>query len=227
MAAGFAGTAWQGSQNDERTMKRVIRAVEQLPINSNLDSVMLPYFAITKLDWIKDPTTQLTQGLLQSIAIKSNWNPFNSSYNPPGTFALVPENWDALTPPASPYSGIISETRLLVGRYGPGLAKPRPSCSRARPFGDLPEGIGIYPVPQTPASNTPYAWVIYEAGAARCKNCRISSWLTCPEHQQSHSATRPNDSICARDDAHGREPNGTTKRLGSSESFWKSRQIRH
>jgi len=192
MAAGFAGTAWQGSQNDERTMKRVIRAVEQLPINSTLDSVTLPYFAITKLDWIKDPTTQLTQELLQSIAIKSNWNPFNSSYNPPGTFALVPENWDALTPPTSPYSGIISETRLLVGRYGSGLAKPSPSCSRASPFGDLPGGIGIYSVPQTPGSNTPYivvgdniaiscyvyAWVTYEAGAAQCKNCRISSWLT-------------------------------------------------
>ena len=192
MAAGLAGTAWQGSRNDERTMKRVIRAVEQLPINSNLDSVMLPYFAITKLDWIKDPTTQLTQELLQSIAIKSNWNPFNSSYNPPGTFALVPENWDALTPPTSPYSGIISETRLLVVRYGSGLSKPSPSCSRASPFGDLPGGIGIHSVPQTPGSNTPYivvgdniaiscyvyAWVTYEAGAAQCKNCRISSWLT-------------------------------------------------
>lgn len=192
MAAGLASTAWQGSQNDERTAKRIIRAVEQLPINSTLDSVTLPYFAITKLDWIKDPTTQLTQEQLQSIATKSDWNPFNSSYNPPGTFTLVPDNWDGLTPPVSPYTGTISETRLLVGMYGPGLAKPRPSCSRASPFGDMPGGIGIYSVPQTPTSNTPYvgvgeniaincyvyAWVTYVAGAAQCNNCRISSWLT-------------------------------------------------
>jgi hypothetical protein len=36
-------------------MKRVIDGIAHLPINLTLRNVTLPYFAVTKLEWIKDP----------------------------------------------------------------------------------------------------------------------------------------------------------------------------
>jgi len=112
LAAGMAITAWQGSQDDERTMKHVIHTNCQLPINSTFNNTTLPYFTVTKLEWISDPRKELPQVVLDSWSNFSDWNPFHPTpgiVTSSGTFAMTPDTWGILTPP-SPYPGIISET---------------------------------------------------------------------------------------------------------------------
>jgi len=93
MASSLAIAAWQGSQEDKRTMKRVLRSVASLPINSTLNNVTLLYFAVNKLEWIRDPMREPPQEMIQSRSRFSNWNPFNSDVKIPGTFALIPDAW--------------------------------------------------------------------------------------------------------------------------------------
>jgi hypothetical protein len=111
----FASTAWQDSPEDERTMKRVIRSIGHLPINSTLNNVTLPYFAVTKLEWIRDPMKEVPQMLALSMN-RSDLNPLGNTIRA-RTFALIPDTWGGVSVP-SPYTGIISETRVIVGNYG-------------------------------------------------------------------------------------------------------------
>ena len=176
LAASFAGTAWQSQSANAQTMKRVIRSVAHLPINSTLNNVTLPYFAVTKLEWIKDPVKELRPALLQSYLNDSDWNPFRSITNyisMPGTFALIPDTWGVLTPP-DPDTGIVSEKCIVVGKYS--LQK---TCDDS-PFGGLPPNIGPYVDTNITARTDCYIYgrISYVAGAAECRDCRISAWLT-------------------------------------------------
>ena len=170
LAASLAGTAWQGSQDTERAMKRVTRSVAQFPVNSTLNNATLPYFAVSELEWIRDPVRELPQVVLQSYLNDSDWNPFRPIPNfitHPGVFALIPNSWGVLTPPDS-YTGIMSETCIVVGTYALGQ-----TCDDT-PFGDIPANISLYVGDHCYV----YGRITYVAGAAECKNCRISSWLT-------------------------------------------------
>lgn len=179
LAAGVAITAWQGSQDDEQTLKRVIRtdSVARLPINSTLDDVTLPYFAVTKLEWIPHPKEELPQVVLNSYKNLSDWNPFHPMpgiVSVSGAFALIPDTWGVLTAPShSP--AIVSETRILVGKYARSL-DDAPLCTGFAPFGGIPPGIT--PLDDEGSGCYIYARVTYVAGAAECKDCRVSSWLT-------------------------------------------------
>jgi len=184
LASGFASTAWLNSPQDERSMKRVIDSVAHLPINSTLNNVTLPYFAISKLEWIRDPMTEIPQTL---AALNRSEILFKSRST--GLFALIHEDGLCVDPECS----IISEKQVVVGIFSiAGL--PRPSgaystvgpyprraplapgpCASSSLFGDLPANIGF-----TAADDMCliFGHVTYVAGAAECRDCRISSRIT-------------------------------------------------
>ena len=190
-AAHLASLAWprQGSsQDDEQAMKRVTFKVAHLPINSTLSNVALPYFAITKLEWITDPWTELPEKLIQSLQSTSGYNPFYySQYDPDYTyqqlvysFALIPDNWNEPTLAPAPFTGTVTETRILAGVYSQSTQVRDPPCSAQSPFGTISQGIGL--VNLTVFRSIPgcyiFARIAYVAGASICTNCRSSSWLT-------------------------------------------------
>jgi len=184
LASGFASTAWLNSPQDERTMKRVIDSVAHLPINSTLNNVTLPYFAISKLEWIRNPMTEIPKTL---AALNRSVTLFQSRST--GLFELIHEDGLCVDPECS----IISEKQVVVGIFSiAGLPTPRSAYSTVGPyprraplapgpcassslFGDLPANIGF-----TAADDMCliYGHVTYVAGAAECKNCRISSRIT-------------------------------------------------
>ena len=169
-ANGLAITAWRESRNDNRTMKRTLSKVgtmtpSEIPTNSTLNNVTLPYFANTKLEWIKDPISELDPVVLQSYKNISNWNPFimdGKNFAAPGTFAIIPDDWGVANPPLS-YKGIVNETRNIVGIFSDLL------------FGELPRNIGLH---QDDGWSMIYGRLTYVAGVAECRNCRVSSRAT-------------------------------------------------
>jgi len=168
IASGYAVNAWQGSRDDRRTMKRVILSASSLPINSTLKNITLPYFAISNVEWIKDPITELPPVILNSFTSITDWNPFFPGRNligPPGTFAIIPSAWGVASPP---YDGIVTETRYIAGIF---------TLNQQQPFGDLPPNIGQNSYTSVSGSII-YGRITYVAGAAECSNCRISSVQT-------------------------------------------------
>jgi hypothetical protein len=183
LTSGFASTAWLNSPEDERTMKRVIDSVAHLPINSTLNNVTLPYFAISKLEWIRDPMTEIPQTL---ASLNRSQILFKSQST--GLFTLTHENGLCVDPECS----IISEKQIVVGVFSnagsptarsaystlgphPGRAPPAPGpCASSSLFGDLPANIGF----TADDMCLIYGHVTYVAGAAECRNCRISSRIT-------------------------------------------------
>ena len=182
-ASNLVPIAWplQGSQDDEGTMKRVTSTVAHLPVNSTLKSVTLPYFSVTKLEWIKDPWTELPQTLIMSVQNLSSYNPFYRRDVGP-TFAMIPRNWSSPTPPPAPFAGTVTETRILTGVYSD--SSEGPPCNAQSPFGEISNGIGFANITTTFSTESHidacyiFAWVTYVAGAARCTDCRVTSWLT-------------------------------------------------
>ncbi len=182
LTSGFASTAWLNSLEDERTMKRVIDNIAHLPIDSTLNNVTLPYFAISKLEWIRDPITEIPQTLLDRSATQ-----FTGDST--GLFALIRGS----DPRVDPECSIVSETEIIVGIFSNAGAPTPPSgypthapysrraplapgpCTSSSLFGDLPPYIGF-----TASNNICliYGRVTYVAGAAECSDCRISSRVT-------------------------------------------------
>ena len=105
---------------------------------------------------------ELPQVVAFSLHDNSDWIPFKV----PGlcTFASTPDSWIDPSP-----SGITSETRFIVGVYG------FPNCTSS-PFGDLPANIGF--IISSCCGCLIYGRVTYVAGAAECRECRISSRVT-------------------------------------------------
>jgi len=96
---------------------------------------------------------ELRPALLNSYRNDSDWNPFRPIPNyisPAGTFALIPDTWGVLTPPG-PDTGIVSNTRIVVGKYALGK-----TCDDS-PFGDLPADIRLHVVPTIAESTNCYA----------------------------------------------------------------------
>ena len=170
-----ANVAWLGSQGDRRTMKRVLGALRDIPVNSTLTNVTLPYFGINKLEWIKDPINELSLDVLLCHKNSSNWNPFFITpgvLTGAGTFAIVPDTWGVVSPP-SLYDGIITETRFIVGNI---IASSNSTCDYSPTFGDMPANIGQYN--DRTMGCFIYGRITYVAGAAKCTNCRVSSPFT-------------------------------------------------
>ena len=169
-SAGYATIAWQGSRNDSGIMKRVLDLDSELPINSTLNNITLPYFAVSKLEWIKDPVSELSPTVLHSPRNISDWNPFHLKTTLVGTYVLLPDAWGVVNP-LSPDSSIVSETRYVVGKVG----YLGSSCYNSPALANL-SVAGLYQDPEVGCFV--FGRVTYVAGAAECRKCRMSSWIT-------------------------------------------------
>ena len=177
-AVGYAILAWD-AQGGHRTMKRVIGAARDLPTNSIVNNITLPYFSISKLEWIEDPINELPPLVLRAHDYLSDWNPFLLGLNVfayEGTFAIIPDEWGVANPPSA-YNGIIMETRVIVGMTTiRDLFAPPADCPKhSEFFGDIPANIGQY---NDTFGCFIYGRITYVAGAAECCNCRVSSPYT-------------------------------------------------
>ena len=184
-ASASALAAWYGSRDDERIMKRTIRSDAQLPINTTLNSIRLPYFAVTKLEWIRNSLTEVPREAKTRYFETSTWNPFWVDGST-GNFMLLPDAWGVVAVP-SDYNGTISKTSFIAGRFNGSSRNFNTSLSQSsvfpiRPFGNLSDGIGCEDVVRAERTCIIYGRISYVAGAAECKNCRVSSLLTVAEH---------------------------------------------
>ena len=150
-------------------MKRVIHNLADIPINSTLDNVTLPYFSITELKWVDEPMEELPKAVALALDDSSDQNPFNrSGYALSGVFALIPDAWGINETLPSSYGGIIKENRTVFGL----LFRDSDSSCPPSPVAKLP------PLFERIGACVALGQVTYVAGGAECRNCRVSSPLT-------------------------------------------------
>ncbi|KAG9101412.1 hypothetical protein FS749_007219 [Ceratobasidium sp. UAMH 11750] len=181
-AVGHVTAAW-GRDSEVGALKRVIPSAASLPVGSIITNVTLPYFSVTSLEWITNPTQTLTPNQLDTYgSVAANLSTFGSD-NPLlsicGTFALIQDSpWSARP---FPEPSIVSETRALVV-YTHWNPTPGP-CGRNNSVisNSLPAAMGYY---QVNGACFAFARVAYDAGVGVCANCRVSS----PSTAQNDSA---------------------------------------
>jgi hypothetical protein len=171
LAPSLASSTWKDSLADKWTMRRLLFNAPDLPINSTLNNVTLPYFSVTKLEWIKDPEFELPTSIIQSCLNNSDLNPLNDGYHAT-IFLLIPDVWGGAIIP-TPYTGIISETRFVVARYGEPCNATPVDPSAPQPL-YLPAKIGGITW-DTTSTCLKFGRVTYVAGEAECKDCRVSA----------------------------------------------------
>jgi hypothetical protein len=180
-ALGIADTAWDSKIGT--TMKRVLRSTANLPINSTLTNVTVPYFSIDAFEWIHDPSSTITQ---QQIALLSPGLPGgnNPYFTATLVVALIPDTdgWNPPTTTTFPSPTTISQTGTLYALYN--HVQPPTACDPSQDgyFGGLPSGVGFYANIVSGAytnSGTTncfvFAQVTYTAGVAVCESCLFSA----------------------------------------------------
>ena len=175
VAAGIADTAWRNSNDDKATMKRVLRSTKNLPINSTLNNVTLPYFTVDAFKWIKDPDSTLNEHEKMPFAFGGVSSPYLSATL---TMGLIPDGkWGPSLNSTFPSPTTVSETRTLAILYTHGRGNE--SCNVGRYFDGLPADVRLHTYTYSYGGFMDciaYARVTYTAGAAVCaKACRISA----------------------------------------------------
>ncbi|KAB5589200.1 hypothetical protein CTheo_7358 [Ceratobasidium theobromae] len=174
-SAGVANTAWNRTV-ELGILKRAIFFIDGLHINSTLETVTLPYFSVTSLEWIADPARSLPPDQLDII---NKVSPMLFSYEQtnrtircyPVLIPDAPGPWPSNLPLPSPT--VKSETRTLVLHAGYTFT----TCDAGRATYAYPLPPGIAPFRQG-VNCYIFARVSYTAGVAVCAPCRVSSPLT-------------------------------------------------
>ncbi|KAG8822796.1 hypothetical protein FRC17_009461 [Serendipita sp. 399] len=173
---------------------RTERATNELPINSTLANITIPFFAVDSFEWINDPESTLNSTLLDIITrwdsgflnYTSPDNPLSSSVG--GYVALLPStnnnnnSWDDVISD----SAVAQRTTWEGARYVAitlGNVKRGGSCEgqTGQFFDHVPTEVKSYQ-PSTPSSTgsipcIAFARVDIRAGAGDCTDCRIASPL--------------------------------------------------
>jgi len=156
-------------------MKRVLRSTQNLPINSTLNNVTLPYFTVDAFQWIKDPYSTLNKHEKQQFGLGGVGKPMVSATL---TMALIPDV--DYSPPSNrtfPSPTTVSETRTLAILHSHHAAVD--PCSKGGFFGGLPEDVSLFQFVYEHNGRfrlcIAFARVTYTAGAAICAACRISA----------------------------------------------------
>ncbi|KAG8826770.1 hypothetical protein FRC19_007573 [Serendipita sp. 401] len=168
---------------------RTIDVARDLPINSTLVNVTLPFFVVDSFEWITDPDATLDPDILNVTVSGSNLLNFTSASNPmddyidPGKLALIPHaplnktNTDPLQPTtvSGSFYVVISigtpnkgeECENLTGPWFDGM--PSGMKYHRRYFGNSPMIQAKY------YYCLAFARVDLRAGVGRCTDCRITS----------------------------------------------------
>lgn len=176
-AAGLANIAWgRDSQNSFAVLKRTLPSVARLEVNSTIANVTLPYFSVTKIEWVKDPEGTLAPDQLSFEKACSKVLLYPGSECPLrqniSTVSLGPDEPAIWTNRSFPSPSVVSETRLM--RY---YASWRASLTEDCPplVDDSSRITTTYGSADICWS---FAWVTYTAGVGVCTRCRLSSYAT-------------------------------------------------
>lgn len=174
-AAGYASLAW-GRNIEKDVMKRVLLSAAGLHVNSTITNMTLPYFSVTALEWIANPSEVLPPNQLDVMSMQlSVSEPINPLRTLSGALALLPDAAWSQRPFPSP--SIVSETRTLA-LYTSWQSRNVPCGAKGLTIASsFPPNMGFV------RGNIPefcyaFARVTYSAGAGVCTNCRVSSPLT-------------------------------------------------
>jgi hypothetical protein len=179
-AAGMVGLAW-GRDVDRGIFRRVVPSLDQLAINSTVENVTLPYFAVHNLEWISKPYESLGkhERSIETIHHKmSKLSPLGIAFSTGAVLMTHRTNWTNSNDSKAIHSNEkITDTRTLVLYHGFNTtavdkSQPISSISSGLPpnMGILIEGGKIYSL----------ARVTFSAGVGQCRqhNCLVSSLST-------------------------------------------------
>ncbi|KAB5588240.1 hypothetical protein CTheo_8317 [Ceratobasidium theobromae] len=174
-AGGLLSYAW-GRDVELGVMKRVIPSISGLNINSTIGNVTIPYFAVTSLEWISDPMTELTplQRDVNKMYLTMGTRQGAGALVVPGTLGIIPNsewtNTSSFPPPS-----VVSETGTLV-LYTSKQSSEIPCLANNSIISThLPPSIGFV---KQDLWCYAFARLAYQAGVGQCTNCRLSSYGT-------------------------------------------------
>jgi hypothetical protein len=183
--------------HERGVMKLAMEGIDNLPLNSRLANITLPYFSVKSIRWVANPVEELTETQLKSVwENESHWTPWNRNGTSvlPATM-LIPDWWFEPYDPEKPVeASLIEEERLLASWIGGSIVE----CDGyEKTMGTLPPGAGVYRStrdrpPYDPGIGSAYymcfifARVKYVAGAAECTSCRVSRSATVLSDEELH-----------------------------------------
>ncbi|KAL5639017.1 hypothetical protein ACGC1H_003406 [Rhizoctonia solani] len=171
-ALDIAGSIGWGRDTEKGVLKRYMRTLDGLAINSTLENVTLPYFQVHSIRWIENRSDipYIRDGAEPGSLMRRTFNYAPSTFPGflPGDLVLIPNvttNWSS--DPLE--STIIQDTRLLLFYYAYDQNNEKFSITRGLPSEAYKYHYNI--------SYTAYAWVTFSAGVGRCKeySCILSS----------------------------------------------------
>ncbi|CAE6479874.1 unnamed protein product [Rhizoctonia solani] len=174
-------TAW--SQAVEPSIfRRVVPAISHLSINSTIENIVVPHFAVTNIEWLpklEDKTWQLFQTMRQD---RANFLRFPQKMSQPGAAALI-VSYTSFEGGSSVILDSLPSTWSMIVNVAKEL-DPK-DCNSSTTF--LPNNTTISPF-HLAFNTTPgyvfegkmsgcfvYAKVTYHAASGHCKNCRVIS----------------------------------------------------
>ncbi|KAH7335036.1 hypothetical protein B0J17DRAFT_733035 [Rhizoctonia solani] len=175
-------TAW-GQDVEDSVFKRVVPSAAQLPINSTVENVYVPFFSVSRIEWFPKAAIEATiystvRGPPTNNAYVSFFQPFVEQLGQPGAVGLV-TNYSYFDPPSSPQS-LTMLVNVARGHLG-----YNDECNSTTTF--LPNHTTV-PSFRLKAlfSGTKlflegcyaYANVSYTAGYGTCRACRVGSYST-------------------------------------------------
>lgn len=155
---------------DSSSMHRLAPdSIIALPNGSRFDQITIPFFAVDRFEWIKNPNASLSSSQLAAAAVTNGTGPRVMNLL---KWGLIPDgNWGPSNV-VFPAPLTISESRILVMWTGPASPSGCPLYSSLNMA--LPSDVQPY---VAPLDNLPscfiFANVTYRAGAARCRRCQI------------------------------------------------------
>ncbi|KAG8730623.1 hypothetical protein FRC11_006274, partial [Ceratobasidium sp. 423] len=178
-------TAWS-QVAEERIFKRVLASASHLSINSTVENVVVPYFAVTKIEWLpklEDDTLQLFQTMRQD---RANFLRFPGKMSQPGAAALIVkystfEGASSIIlddPLLSTWSLLINVAKELGPRDCNSSSIVLPGNTTISPFYLNYNSTNGYVYEGKLSGCFAYAKVSYYAASGHCRDCRIVSSST-------------------------------------------------
>ncbi|KDN33802.1 hypothetical protein RSAG8_13102, partial [Rhizoctonia solani AG-8 WAC10335] len=168
--------AW-GRDTSNVALKRYSSEFSGLEINSTVANVTLPYFTVQSIEWIDNPNSMLSSnqfGIINSVCPKLNMmGPCPLKNTVRDALTLVPDTpW---TNETSQSPSMVTERRLMVYQSPVNWSSYSAAKWECRQDGKLNPNVSAH---QEDGLCWKFAWVTYSAGAAICRNCRVSSYAT-------------------------------------------------
>ncbi|KAF8706697.1 hypothetical protein RHS03_04779, partial [Rhizoctonia solani] len=169
-----------GRDTDNSSIRRFVPELDELEVGTKIDSVVLPYFLVHRIDWIGEYSEEYSDPRYNiSSTICPRLNITGSSICPvsvPGSMVLSPtSDW---TDRRVQISDVVNERRLLVMTASEAKIEVKEFDSTCIIYkvdqyhgrihnevtGRYQDGLCVK-----------YGWVTYTAGVVNCYNCNVSS----------------------------------------------------